>query len=175
MRAFVAVWPPRPVVAALAALPRPEVPHLRWTTPDQWHVTLAFLGDVEVSAVPALQGALEAATGDAPPAQAVLGPSTARLDRSVLCVPVRGLDDLAGRVRSALSAAGFDRAGDDVTGAFRGHCTLARAAGRRTVPAALTGIPVAARWAVTDVGLVRSTLDPGGARYEIIVSATVPS
>ena len=36
-RLFVAVWPPDDVVAELAALPRPDQPGLRWTTPDQWH------------------------------------------------------------------------------------------------------------------------------------------
>ena len=47
MRLFVAAWPPPEVVASLAALPRPDVAGLRWTRPDQWHVTLRFLGHVE--------------------------------------------------------------------------------------------------------------------------------
>ncbi|MDQ1444823.1 MAG: hypothetical protein QOI20_1287, partial [Acidimicrobiaceae bacterium] len=43
-RLFVAVWPRPEVVDALARLPRPDVPGLRWTGPDHWHVTLVFLG-----------------------------------------------------------------------------------------------------------------------------------
>lgn len=176
MRVFVAVWPSEPAVAALAALPRPAIPHLRWTTPAQWHVTLAFLGDVDAHAVVALQDALEAAAGAASPSRAVLGPATTRIGRAVLCLPAQGLDALAAGVRSATSAAGFDPVtGGGAGGAFRGHCTLARASGRRAVPPALTGVALATAWAVTDVCLVRSTLDPAGARYETLVSATVPS
>ena len=47
MRLFVAVWPTPAVVEELGALPRPAAPGLRWTTADQWHVTLRFLGDAD--------------------------------------------------------------------------------------------------------------------------------
>ena len=43
-RLFIAVWPPPDVVEQVAALPRPPVAGLRWTEPEQWHVTLRFLG-----------------------------------------------------------------------------------------------------------------------------------
>ena len=49
MRMFVALLPPDPVVEDLAEFlaPRQEAGDgLRWTVPDQWHVTLAFFGDV---------------------------------------------------------------------------------------------------------------------------------
>ena len=46
MRLFVAVWPPVDVVERLSELPRPAVDGVRWTTPDQWHVTIRFLGEV---------------------------------------------------------------------------------------------------------------------------------
>ena len=58
MRLFVAVWPPYEVVNSIAALERPPLPGLRWTTPDQWHVTMRFLGDVDDGSVPALVAAL---------------------------------------------------------------------------------------------------------------------
>ena len=41
------MWPPPEVVARLAALARPTVEGVRWTTPEQWHVTLRFLGWVD--------------------------------------------------------------------------------------------------------------------------------
>ena len=44
-RLFVAVVPPDDVLEAVAALPRPVEPGVRWTRPDTWHVTLRFLGD----------------------------------------------------------------------------------------------------------------------------------
>jgi 2'-5' RNA ligase len=49
MRMFVALAPPEPAVADLAEFlaPRQEAgTGFRWTTPEQWHLTLAFLADV---------------------------------------------------------------------------------------------------------------------------------
>src|ERR1700674_5370013 len=46
MRLFVAVWLPAPVLAQLDDLARPEMAGVRWTTIDQWHVTLRFLGEL---------------------------------------------------------------------------------------------------------------------------------
>jgi len=48
-RLFVAALPPPAVVDALRGAVRPlrlAAPGLRWSPPDQWHVTLAFLGPV---------------------------------------------------------------------------------------------------------------------------------
>ena len=63
-RLFVAVVPPDDVLEAVAALPRPQEPGVRWTRPDTWHVTLRFLGDRvdEATASRALAG-LRAAPG----------------------------------------------------------------------------------------------------------------
>jgi 2'-5' RNA ligase len=47
VRLFVAVRPPDDILDAVAALPRPTHPGVRWTARDQWHVTLRFLGEVE--------------------------------------------------------------------------------------------------------------------------------
>ncbi len=49
MRMFAALVPPEHVVEDLAEFlePRVEVePGFRWTTPEQWHVTVAFMGNV---------------------------------------------------------------------------------------------------------------------------------
>lgn len=176
MRLFVAVWPSQEAVAALAAVPRPQVPAVRWTTPDQWHVTLAFLGEVDAGEVPAVVAALDAATARAAASPEVtLGPATTRVGRSLLWVPVHGLEGLAAAARRALDAAGAWLAGRETGRPFRGHVTLARARGRCAVPAALAGTPVTARWSVDSLCLVRSSLDRDGARYETIAEATVPS
>ena len=50
MRLFVALTPPREAVAQLwsaAAEVREAQPDLRWTPSEQWHLTLAFLGEVD--------------------------------------------------------------------------------------------------------------------------------
>ncbi|MGH9082735.1 MAG: 2'-5' RNA ligase family protein, partial [Acidimicrobiales bacterium] len=148
----------------------PQVPGVRWTDAAQWHVTLAFLGEVPGGRTAALVAALEGAlVGAAAPPVASLGPAVAVLGRGVLCVPVAGLDGLATGVRQALGAGA---AGEPP---FTGHLTLARARGGRRVPPALVGQSVAAAWPVEEVRLVASTLGPGGSRYTTVARATVPS
>lgn len=172
-RLFVGVQPPSEVASVIASLERPALASLRWTTPEQWHVTLAFLGNVPVSTVGPLRAALAAAAARvvARP-EARLGPVTQRVGRSILCVPVAGLDDLAATVQRALQELLPDIGG---AGAFHGHLTLARARGRQAVPASMAGAPIEARWQVGEVDLVRSALDPSGARHTTLLRATLPS
>jgi len=151
-RLFVGVWPPDEVVDALRSLPRPDEPAVRWSTPEQWHVTLRFLGSVED--VSGVRAALRAITWSS--AQVELGPATARLGSSILMLPVRGLDDLANALPFP-----FDHGG------FTGHLTVARARGRRgRVPSSLEGIPCSASWRATSFALVRSQTRPTGAVYD---------
>jgi 2'-5' RNA ligase len=159
-RLFVAVWPPESVLATLAAMARPAVDGMRWTTRDQWHVTLRFLGDCDVAAA---RDAL--ARVDAAPTAAVMGPATARFGNRVLHVPVAGLDDVARAVIGASADVG-DAPEDRV---FHGHLTLARARDRRGVDLRrLCAVAIAGEWPVAEITLVASTLDPKGARYEIV-------
>ena len=86
MRLFIAVWPPPDVLDTVARLDRPDVPGLRWTTPDQWHVTLRFLGQCEVEEVErAWEGVAHSPVG-----RATMGPVTSRFGRRILHVPVDG-------------------------------------------------------------------------------------
>ena len=156
MRLFIAVQPPPDVIDRLAGLRRPRRDGVRWTTADQWHVTLRFLGEVDEPepVVEALAGA------ELAPAEAQLGPVSEAFGRHVVAVPVAGLDDLAGRVVAA--TAGFGSPPPNRP--YRGHVTLARV--RHGNPTALAGEAIEAQWAVEDVRLVRSRLHPDGARYE---------
>ena len=157
MRLFVAVWLPYEVVNTVAALDRPEVPGLRWTTQDQWHVTLRFLGRVDDALVEPLADALP--SGPAP--AVTLGPTTRRLGRSILVAPVRGLDDLA----AAVLAASSPLVPAEEARPFHGHLTLARAGRGTSVPSSLVGVPLAGAWTARRVSLVRSETRPDGARY----------
>lgn len=164
-RLFVAVWPPEEVVAALAELPRPGEHGVRWTRPDNWHVTLRFFGRVDAAVAAEALGGLRHL-----PVQAVAGPAVHRLGRSVLCVPVSGLDELAGSVVRATATIGEP----PDPRPFTGHLTLARL--RRRGACGLAGRRVDLRWPVTEVTLVRSVLDPAGSRYEVLerVALTAP-
>jgi 2'-5' RNA ligase len=161
VRLFVAVWPPPDLARQLAALPRPTVEGVRWTTEDQFHVTLRFLGELpdDVALCDALRHA------PLPGASVVMGPGAERPSPTLLWIPVGGLDDLAAAVGAATAALG-----QPVERQFRGHLTLARArpraprgALRRVPPLALS-----ASWEVAEVTVVRSTTGGTGSRYDVV-------
>jgi 2'-5' RNA ligase len=165
VRLFVAVWPPPAVIEQLGQISRCTRAGMRWTTEDQWHVTLRFLGEVGVEEVEGVKAALGrlGPRGRTGPVTAVAGPDLERLGPSVLSLPVAGLDDVAAEV-SALTAGFGQPVGDR---AFRGHLTIARAA-RGVNPLPPVPVPFAATWEVGEVTLVASTLHPAGARYEVM-------
>ena len=157
MRLFVAAWPSVEVADALAGLPRPEAPGLRWTRPDQWHVTLRFLGEADPDEATAARDELVAA-----PAVAELGPATRLLGKRVVVAAVAGLDDLAASVVAATAGVGEP----PEERAFTGHLTLARSKG--PVPPGAVGTPVAGSFPVDEVCLVRSRTLTEGAAYETL-------
>ena len=166
-RLFVAVWPPSEVADALAALPRPVLPGLRWTTPDQWHVTLRFLGTVAVD--DAVEAFRRIELGR--PAVATLGPVVGRFGSRVLQVPVTGLEALAAATVGATAALG--KAPADRS--FTGHLTLARVRRPGAVDLRpLTGAPVSGRWVVGELTLVRSHTAAAGARYQVLAARLLP-
>jgi 2'-5' RNA ligase len=227
VRLFVAVWPPPPVVAALAEIEQPDVASVRWTPSFRWHITLVFLGDA-VSDERALGDAVsdERATGQGARAEtttgetvvgedaaiddaaarlgqvpvanhagtvARLGAVTRCFGRSVLYVPVMGLDALAASVRTAYahpsavartpgarstedpSAAGT--AGVDA-GPFTGHLTVGRSRRHRDDVRPLAGLPVGVaggmEWPVSELALVASISRGETGRYETVATLSVP-
>jgi 2'-5' RNA ligase len=161
VRLFVAVWPSTEALDAIAGFPRPEVRGLRWTTPDQWHVTMRFLGECEVDAVLPSFRAIEA---DA--AEVRMGPTTSRFGRRILQVPTVGLSSLATATVAATAEVG--QAPDPRP--FAGHLTLARSRRGDTDLRPFAGLPLAGHWRADQLTLVASQLGPGGARYEIVGS-----
>jgi len=151
---FIAVWPPAPVAELLTALPREEAPRLRWTTADQWHITLRFLGDVpETDALSAFESIR------ARPVDALLGPTVERLAPEVIVAPVRGLEPLAAEVLARTADLGEAPHPDG----FRGHLTLARQRGGGSC--SVDGRAISGTFRVEEIVLVRSDLHDAGARY----------
>jgi 2'-5' RNA ligase len=156
-RLFVAVWPPPSVAGLLGGLPRDEASRLRWTTPDQWHVTLRFLGDVDEAAALELFHGVKGRRVDAE-----LGPTVERLGPELVVVPVRGLDALA----AAVWAVSPDLGEPPHVDGFRGHLTVARQRGGGSTSA--DGVAVSAGFVVDEIALVRSDLHADGARYTTV-------
>jgi RNA 2',3'-cyclic 3'-phosphodiesterase len=161
-RLFLAVWPPPAFAEQLAALPRGERRGVKWVAPENWHVTLRFLGEAEPDEVRTrLDGtALPATT-------ATLGPVVQRLGRGLVVVPVGGLDELAAVVETATADVG--RQPDDRT--FRGHITLARF--RPSTRCPLAGSPIHAVDEIDEVVLAESRLSHTGAAYDVIARWSV--
>jgi 2'-5' RNA ligase len=163
-RLFVAVWPSQGAVEALAELRRKDQRGVRFVTPENWHVTLRFLGEADTDdVIDALDGA------EFPVAVARLGPAVDVLSDRALVVPVAGLDDLAAVVRDRTA-----RLGQTSRRRFAGHLTIARVTPKVPMPATL-GALVHAEFEVREVALVRSRLDPDGARYATVQTWPVGS
>jgi 2'-5' RNA ligase len=163
VRTFVAVWPPPPVVELLAGIERPPTAGIRWTTEDQWHVTLRFLGVVAGDDRGKLTLDRLDSLGRNGPVTATAGPVVVPLGPSVLCLPVAGLDDVAAEVGRATAGIGAPVGKRP----FRGHLTIARLKDGVVVPSSAWAA-LSASWEVDEVTLVASRLHPTGARYEVI-------
>lgn len=166
VRLFVAIVPPPEAVALVARLPRAEAPRVRWTTEEQWHVTLRFLG--ECSADEAVAALRTVAWPPAP--EAVLRADVRSFGRDLLYVPVEGVDPLGAAVVAATRGVGAPPPGRP----FTGHLTLARARRGGDVrplvgaTAAVAGETAEARWRADEVVLMASELRQAGARYSVV-------
>ncbi|WP_392972593.1 RNA 2',3'-cyclic phosphodiesterase [Streptomyces sp. LN245] len=129
VRVFIALAPPDPAKEELARELRPAYgthPHLRWNRIEDWHITLAFLGELPVGTVPLLRPPLaDLAAGRRSPWLALRGGG--HFDDRVLWSGIDGdLDELhalAMEVRTTVKDCGvvFEER------PFRPHLTLARA------------------------------------------------
>jgi RNA 2',3'-cyclic 3'-phosphodiesterase len=168
MRLFVAIAPPAAVLDQLDALAGPlraNRPDLRWTSREAWHVTLAFLGQVDEPAVARLLPRLERAarrhhafrlafSG----AGAFPVPARANVLWSGLSGDRGALGHLAESVVAGASRAGAPP--PDKGRRFQPHLTLARC----RMPADVTELVAALaghqgqQWTADRVHLVRSRL-----------------
>jgi len=168
MRLFVAIAPPPAVLDELDAVAGPFRAgrlDLRWTSREAWHVTLAFLGQVDEAAAARLLPGLErAARGQAAFRLAFSGagafPGMTRAN--VLWSGLAGDRDALARLAESV-AAGASRAGTPPPGrhrTFQPHLTLARCrtpADVTELVAALDGY-AGPLWTADRMHLVRSRL-----------------
>ncbi|WP_329275114.1 RNA 2',3'-cyclic phosphodiesterase [Streptomyces sp. NBC_00691] len=178
VRVFIALAPPDEAKDELERQLRPAYdayPRMRWNRIEDWHITLAFLGELPAGTVPALRPPLAGLAASRGPVELALrggGHSDERVLWSGVDGDVDGLHRLAADVRDVVRECGIpfeDRP-------LRPHLTLARA--RRddlsSVPdvaaglAGFTGRP----WRAERLHLVGSDFGrgPGPIRYRDIES-----
>lgn len=143
---FVALVPPEDAVEDLAEFmaPRQEAgAGLRWTTPEQWHVTLAFLGNVQDRHLDDLVNRLGRAAARRTPVHLAIAGGGAFPNPARAKVVWAGVDaggatpaEEVRRMATGARAAGAKSGAGEDGGRFHPHVTLAR-----------TGHPIeATRW-----------------------------
>lgn len=176
MRLFVAVDPSAAVRLRLAdeiGRLRPCAPSARWVASDALHVTLAFLGEVEIARVSRISGALESVAVDQAPFEihavglGTFGPPSR--PRVLWASIAHREDDALARLHAATAAALAPLGYAPEARAFTPHITLARAGDPRGDPALAT----CAAGPPEDYGTTSSTSllvysSEPGARYSVI-------
>jgi 2'-5' RNA ligase len=153
---------------------RPDLSGMRWTEPESWHLTLAFLGSVEADAVPAIADAVSGVAARSGPMTLTGGGLGAFPSSGRATVAWYGIVDIDGNLqrlaRDLRAALGLD---DDQP--FRPHVTVARAKGRPVDlrPFLATAKVLSMTVRPDRIELLRSHLGRGPARYELIRSAVL--
>ncbi|MFI9364324.1 RNA 2',3'-cyclic phosphodiesterase [Kitasatospora sp. NPDC053057] len=188
MRLFVAVLPPvvalqglSDAVAPVRGLPGAD--RLRWTTVEGWHLTLAFLGQVQAERLPELETGL-AAVAEVHPVHRLRIAGAGRFGDRVLWAGIEGQTWALRRLAEAVTEATADMTGEADAFGFHPHLTLARAgssrghrrAVQRVAAAELEALAAALadyrgpEWEAAELHLMKSDLDGGFAHYESLRS-----
>ena len=179
MRAFVAVFPPLELrkQALVSARRLPSDDRVRWSRPENVHLTLKFLGNVQEEALNGLRAALgEVCAGHAPFDAVLEGvgafPSErrARILWAGVNVGSARLRSLAADIDTALVPLGFERE----KRTYVPHLTLGRVRGRPASfdpPAGVEDLG----FRVRHVELMESTLTTKGAIYRTVETFALES
>lgn len=176
VRVFIALAPPDDVKEELARALRPAYdayPRLRWNRIEDWHITLAFLGELPVETAPLLRQPLADLAAARRPLRLALrggGHFDARVLWSGIEGDLDGLHQLTADVRGVVKECGIvfeDRP-------LRPHLTLARA--RRDDPSSVVTVAsdlaafTGREWEAERLHLVASNIGrgPGPIHYRDI-------
>jgi 2'-5' RNA ligase len=161
------------LLAATAQL-RAAHPELRWTSPEQWHLTLAFLGEVDDRAREDVSRRLARSATRHAPLTLSFG-AAGRFSDRVLWSRVHGDVDLLRRLAASVQAAARRAKVPVEDRPYRPHLTLARTrepADLRPLVEALSSF-AGREWPAAEMHLVRSHLGAGPgrtARYETVTT-----
>ncbi len=174
MRLFAALPLPDAAVERLTSLRlRLSAPKdgLRWSEPEQWHITLQFYGDVDPDTAACLQSRLVRIA--CPPPDVVLGELGQFAAKGILFATIQPSASLAKLHAYVLEQGGHCGVVPE-SRPFRPHITLARSKGKsghgtlqRISTPALPAFGSEIRWAARECLLLESTLGPLGAQYSV--------
>lgn len=184
MRLFIAIELPDEIRAALAAVQndlRRAQADVAWTKPDNQHLTLKFLGEVEAPRVPSIIAACQQAVAGIYPFTISLRDTGAFPNLRGPRVLWAGLDQgtaelrqLHAQLEAQLAQSGFAK--DDR--AFKPHLTLGRVKSMKNVPALvarLTSTPLPAlAFTAAEIVLMQSQLHPAGSIYTPLAKIALP-
>jgi 2'-5' RNA ligase len=164
-RLFFALWPEAALREQIVGCSKPIVQAARGraVTTENLHITLAFLGNVDVSqraCIEEMAGAI-----DCPPFDVTLDHSGHWSRSRVLCLmPADSpapLSQLAEALQSGASACGLSL---DDSRAYRPHLTLMR----KVAFAPEVSVVEPIHWSVSGFALLRSVPVPQGVRYDVL-------
>jgi 2'-5' RNA ligase len=175
MRLFIAIELPAHVRDGLAAwqnaLRRSIRQKVSWTATDNLHVTLKFIGETEESKVQSIVTALAQVPVNGAIPVSIEGlirlPSRGRtrVIGARMVDPTGNLSALHSQIETALESQAIAREGR----AYRPHVTLGRVRSPASVRIENVKLPEREfRFDVHEFLLMRSTLSPGGSKYDVI-------
>ncbi len=169
MRLFIGLPLPEKVAASLAKRARNlALPQARLSPPENLHITLVFLGQVQEDRLPAIQDQL--ARIDSPPVEVTIGDLGSFPGAGVLFAQVQPAPELLrlqAQVTACMDVCGF--APDSRP--FNPHITLARSRGPlKGITRGSGGAHEPQRFLSTAVNLYRSVTSATGARYEVLAT-----
>jgi len=185
LRLFIAIAIPEGVKAKIEGAQeelRRALPdcNARWTRPEQFHLTLRVLGEVEESRVDALGEGIRAACHGFTPLHLRVEGVGCFPDLRRPRVLWTGVRDEAGqllRLQEAVTLVTRDFTSEQKEEHFTGHVTLARFKGIRPTEAKALGSAVSAiadrlfgEWTAHRIELMRSELLPQGARHTTLAA-----
>ena len=179
IRSFIAIELPQDLKAELGRLQaklKVEKPRIKWVSPDSIHLTLKFLGDIEITAIDSIEQAMTEAVNGIEPFQLSIGqlglfPNSERVQ--VVWVGLDGRIDMLYRLYKQLEDSMAKIGFPPEKRGFKPHLTLARV-GDEALPEerktfgdfisssnAEINCPIKA----TGLSLIKSVLTPQGAVY----------
>jgi len=183
MRTFIAIEIPSEVKSALAALQdelRRAGADVSWTRPENIHLTLRFLGEVDERRIGEVEKVCVASAAEFRPFTLSLNDTgvfpNARQPRVLwagLAGEIEKAVEMRKRINDGLALIGFEREDKD----FRPHLTIGRVKSTKKTRELLAiaearQVP-ALSFVVTEIVLMKSELHPAGARYTPIAKVSL--